>query len=905
MIKKEEAREKLKELVEKFYAKEKEYKSSSEADIETKLVRELFVEILGWTNDDFFQQTKVNRGDKRGRADYEFRLGDKRIFFLEVKRVGVPLDKEADGQVVSYALSKKNVSFAISTNFKQLKVFCVEEENAMNNVFRIFTEPEEYISKFEDLWLLSKESFQNNLLLKQAEKEQRLKKRVSIDKYLLEDFMFIRKIISNDIENKYSNKYSLNEKDEIVQRILDRLIFIRRCEDVGINPNELMLNDLVNGSEERAYSKLKEIFKIYDDKYNSGLFAVGEDNDCDKITISGGIIKKLIELLYQSRDKKYYYNFDWIDADVLGQVYEQYLGKILQQTKSGKAKLKEGQAHRKEQGIYYTPTYIVDYIIKNTLGETIKENRHNAKNLKILDPACGSGSFLIKAFDYLYNELKDEEKSQRNLLTTDNLGFYSLKTEILKNNLFGVDLDNRAVEITKLNLLLKGAEKNRKLPEELDLHIQKGNSLIDDETITKDYFKWQGDFQEGSFDVVIGNPPYVFTRDVEFQDSFKEYVSKNLFSGADSVSKSHARQSGKVNLYALFLIKSIKILKEGGIFGFIIPNNILRTTTYDVVRKFILDNCRIIKIVDLGAGVFEGVTASTIVLILKKEKDKQKREKNNISIFTDINNLKEKIEVEQKSFLENTSYAFNITLNKKDRLIFDSIEKNTLHLGEISIIHAGGIATGPDKTKMIENHKKNEKYKPMLEGKDIKAYYPIFANRYILYDRKLLYRARKESIFLTPEKIVTQRIGGGNRVLVVSYDDNQYYTFNSTNTILPKNSKFNLKFILAILNSKLINYYYVNKFTNKSTLTVNISKTFLEQIPIKIASETKQQNIINLVDKIILLNKQLVPFGNKQTSETKKLKDEIEKIDKEINEEVYKLYEITDEEKKIVEESLK
>ncbi|MEK6757986.1 MAG: N-6 DNA methylase, partial [Nanoarchaeota archaeon] len=528
---KEEAKEKLKELVEKFKQKEKEYKSLSEPDVETKLVRELFVEILGWTNDDFFQQTKVARGDKRGRADYEFRIGDKRVFFLEVKKINIPLEKEADKQVVSYALSKKNVPFAISTNFKQLKVFCVEQENAINQVFRVFLEPEEYLSKFEDLWLLSKESFLKNSLLKQAEKEQRLKKRVSIDKYLLEDLMYIRKLISDDIEKRYSNKYDINEKDEIVQRILDRLIFIRRCEDVGINPKEEMLSDLISCSEDRAYFKLKETFKLYDDKYNSGLFAIGKDNDCDKITISGKIIKNLIELLYQSRDKQYYYNFDWIDADVLGGVYEQYLGKILQQTKSGKAKLKEGQAHRKEQGIYYTPTYIVDYIIKNTLGEKIKENRKNTKNLKVLDPACGSGSFLIKAFDYIYNEVKDEGKNQRDLSTIDNLGFYSKKTEILKNNLFGVDLDNKAVEITKLNLLLKAAEKNRKLPEELDLHIKKGNSLIDDDNITKDYFKWEGDFQEGTFDVVIGNPPYVFGGNSGIKIEEKKFFKDFYYSG--------------------------------------------------------------------------------------------------------------------------------------------------------------------------------------------------------------------------------------------------------------------------------------------------------------------------------------------------------------------------------------
>ncbi|MCK5282829.1 MAG: N-6 DNA methylase, partial [Nanoarchaeota archaeon] len=202
----------------------------------------------------------------------------------------------------------------------------------------------------------------------------------------------------------------------------------------------------------------------------------------------------------------------------------------------------------------------------------------------------------------------------------------------------------------------------------------------------------------GGFDVVIGNPPYVFTRDIKFQDSFKEYIDKYYFSGDKSISKSHARQSGKVNLYAVFLIKSIHLLREGGLFSFIIPNNLLRTTTYDVIRKFILDNCKIIKIVDMGTGVFEGVTASTIILVLQKESDKTKRDKSKASIF-EYSNLENEKLIGQRSFLENTSYTFNITLDKSERLIFESIEKNTEILGNIVTISCG-IATGPNKNEI-------------------------------------------------------------------------------------------------------------------------------------------------------------------------------------------------------------
>jgi len=893
----EKIKEEIQKIVSDFKINYQKHTKEGESNTETKLVEPLF-KALGWDSNDFIKQERAYRGKKSGRADYVFYVGDKRVFFLEVKKVGIPLEKEADKQVISYALSKR-IPFAISTNFEELKIFCVEQENATTQIFRVFKKPDDYITNLQNLLLLSKESFKENNILKEAENEGRLKKRVSINGVLLNDLVHIRKLIVDDIEKTYPSKYELNDREEIVQRIIDRLIFIRRCEDVSMNPDNLFLEEITHMQDNKAYPKLKEMFERYNQVYNSGLFAVGVDNDCDIIKVDGLIIKKLIGYLYESKDKSYVYNFDWIDADVLGQVYEQYLGKLLQQTKSGKSRLKDGQAHKKEQGIYYTPTYVVDYIVKNTLVELLINKKAKPSEIKVLDPASGSGSFLIKAFDYLYPALSlKEDINQRKL---DSQGAYSIKTEILKKNLFGVDLDNKAVEITKLNLLLKASEKNRKLPEEVDLHIKHGNSLVDDENIDKFAFKWNDDFKEGTFDIIIGNPPYVFTRDVEFQSLFKDYVTKTYLNPAESISKSHARQSGKVNLYALFLVKAIRLLRNNGLFGFIIPNNILRTTTYDVIRKFILDNCKILKIVDLGAGVFEGVTASTIILILEKENDKNKRDKNKVSIYSDINNLSVKKEVEQKEFLDNTSYAFNITMGKEGKQFFENIEKDTTPLGEITIIHAGGIATGKNKKEMIENHPKNSKYKKMLEGKDIKPYYPEFANKYILYEKKLLYRARDESIFLSPEKLVTQRISGGLTPLVTSYDNQQFYTFNSTNTILPNSKEYPLKYILALLNSKLINWYYVNKFTNKSELTVNISKTFLEQLPIRIASENQKQTIIEMVDKMLSLSKRIFEIGNKTTSETKELNDKIDSLNKQINKEIYNLYKITDKEKEIIE----
>jgi len=706
--------------------------------------------------------------------------------------------------------------------------------------------------------------------------------------------------------------------------------------------------------------KEKEIFEKYENKLNP-------------------IIKNI--LLMASFD----FNTE-VNVNILGHIFEQSISDI-EDLKAEKS------SRRKKEGIFYTPEYITDYICRNTIipylsekgvnsvpdlikeyAENIGELEEKFKKIKILDPACGSGAFLIKATDIMleifksiqdFKQSEGDYKAKRGLKRKSNTQGQLVLTkwheedearEIILNSIHGVDINEESVEITKLALFLKMARKNRKLTN-LSNNIKQGNSLIDEEDVAgRLAFNWNKEFPDimnnGGFDVVVGNPPYVFTRDVKFGDKLKRYIADNYLNAKDSISKSHARQSGKINLYSLFLIKGRDLLKEKGLISFIVPNNILRTTTYDIVRKQLLDNFEISEIVDLGAGIFEGVTASTIIIKMKKNINEEERNKNLVEVISNFKDLRNKNKIIQNDFINNTSYAFNIISNTSDRKILDKIENNCIDMGEVTIIHAGGIATGPNKKGMIKDHKKSEKHKPMLEGKDIKAFYPIFSNRYILYDRKLLYRAREESIFLNPEKLITQRISGGLKPLVTSYDNEKYYTFNSTNTILSKDKNYSLKYILTLLNSKLINWYYVNKFTNKSNLTVNISKTFLEKIPIKQIPLSEQKPFIEKADLMLKLNKEfyekkdkflklirheygiekisrkldkfyelefddfmkqlkvnlnmnkkseLLDFFEKNKKELSKLKEEMDNTDREIDEMVYQLYGLTDEEIGIVE----
>ncbi len=902
----ERAKQAIKKLVEDFRGNYSSYKKLAESDVETKLVEELFITILGWDKKDFFKQENVRRGDKRGRADYTFYIGDKIVFYLEVKKVGISLDKEADRQVISYALSRK-VPLAISTNFEQMNIFCVEQENALKNVFRTFKTPEDYGNNFSDLWFLSKESFEKGLLLKKAEEEGRLKRRISIDKQLLDDLMRIRSLIASDIEKKYPTKYTINEKDDIIQRILDRLIFIRRCEDTGINPDNLTLAEIKHISDEKAYLKLKYIFKRYDEVYNSGLFTIGKDNDCDKINIDGDIIQKLVYYLYESKDGEYVYNFDWIDADILGQVYEQYLGKILAQTKSGRAKLHEGQAHRKEQGIYYTPTYIVDYIVKNTVGELLKDKKVDIRKIKILDPACGSGSFLIKAFDYVNAHLSGGEEAKQHKL--DSQGSYSVKTDIVKNNIFGVDLDNKAVEITKLNLLLKAAEKNRKLPEELDMHIRHGNSLIDDEDVSKESFQWKGEFEEGSFDVVIGNPPW--GADFNYKDA-------DFFASRYSISKKN------INSFDLFVRRAILLLKEKGYFGFVIPKNSIKSNDYTLLRKFILENT-LIKRLNLF-GVFEGVTQEFIVLIFIKDKGSIKNKGKNRILINDQNKL------EQERFYQNTNYIFNPNLGELFS-IFNKVEQGKA-LEEIIVIRRGEEISKKgevfccyscnnwfpaskqekkncphcnkelflkrcNKYNLVKENKDENHTTPIITGEDVSPYKVVIKNYYDISKKGISY---KNNDFYSGDRLLMNKIAATFKVGFISEDA---FCTQNVYSIKAVKEPQHLKVLLALFNSKLWLFYYEKKFNLGAKITTAISIDNIRQLKFPVLKEISSKTIANLVDRMLLLNKQLQSLGDKKTAQTAKLEEEIKRTDQEIDELVYKLYGITEEEKKIIEGSLK
>lgn len=530
---------------------------------------------------------------------------------------------------------------------------------------------------------------------------------------------------------------------------------------------------------------------------------------------------------------------------------------------------------QKKAGIFYTPEYITEFMVKNAIFEYIltffekryqtidelilSDNLDDLKklnniiiHLKILDPACGAGIFLLKSGQILL-ELTNKIAKRLNLRQM----IFKKRVDIIEKNLYGVDIFEESIQECK-SQLKKWLISNNQLNlnnygnKNINFNLKVGNSLIgrlNEEINGEDVFSknlsiewkpfhWSKEFPEviksGGFDIILENPPYVFTRGGNFsplqKKYFQIYISKL---GLIQSKRGKQIQSNKLNTYSLFILRSLELLKKGGELAAIVPNNFLRNTNLDIYRDYILSNYSINRIVDLSNGVFRNVVASIICLFIDKKMPDGEFKTQIISNIEDLNeNIYTENKIAQSSFLKNKSYVINIYLDETSRKICKDILKNSINLGEITEYIIEGIICSK-KRDIYETRLKSIDM-PFLEGKNIDSYITKWSGKFIRYDRENLHRARSNEVF-TSNKLIIQRISGGTKPLKANYDPGVFYTFSSINNIIINEEyrkKIPLKLVLLILNSNLMNWYYAINFTNKSELTVNISKTFLEEIPV-------------------------------------------------------------------------
>lgn len=913
---KEHMKSEVTRLIEK-YNREKGKRYNEEAT-KNDFILPLF-KILGWDVEDSNEVSKEENISGK-RVDYGFRIDGIPKFFLEAKGLDEDLEgsRMVKGRQVTYAEQAINYAYykgcnwAILTNFKGIIVYDAWAKANSQSSFRFAVWVDSLLSDFESVYLLSKEAFEQGLLDKKYSTKSRKR---PITEQLLLDFTTFRSILSKDVYNLNKSKNLTEEElDEAIQRLFDRLIFIRNCEDRELEPYELlsMVRQWKESRKGTLVSKIRDLFTHFDETYNSKIFS---KHLCDQVDISDDVLSRVIDGLYTTEDGSILYDFSLIDADVLGNIYEQYLGHILKKTEK-RAKLTESKAKRKEEGIYYTPSYIVDYIVRNTVGELVKNKKVDVSKIKILDPACGSGSFLIKTFDVLNEYYSRKDGYNQNKLDLSGTGTtYSTKLSILKDNIFGVDLDKQAVDIAQLNLLLKVAEKKRRLPI-LQQNIKNGNSLIDDPNLAGDKaFKWDEEFADimsnGGFDVIVGNPPYV---DIKRLDP---KIVKYLFSSYTTV-------ENRMNLYSTFVERALNLLKNGGYFGFIIPNSILYNESYQKIRTLLLNQTILTKIIRLPDDVFDGVKIETIILIYKKSKERSKSKECEVYLYprdAKINSINEDncpniIQYNQNDW-QFENHNINISANKMSKTILEKIEESsTKSLIDICDFSLG--LTPYDKYKghsqqQINNRifhsdtKKNETFKPLLSGENIIRYGIFWDKKEHISYGNWLGAPREKRFFTSPHIVVRQIISGKPPRIYAGYTEEELYNTQIGFNLVSKNeNEFRIKYILALLNSKLMSYYHKEKYLDPTkTLFQKILIANAKRFPIKAISISEQDKVVELVEKIIKLNKKLSQFDGKKTDESSKILDEINKVDLQIDIFIYKIYGLTTEERKVIEESLK
>lgn len=914
---KELTKQHIQKLVEKYETIKKsgKLKTYSEEDTIQGFILPLF-EVLGW---DIRNKEEVSSQDHikgSGRPDHTFKINGITQFYLESKKLNEDLDNEKFAfQTMNYSWNT-GVTYAILTDFEGLKVFNAQRIDKTELMDKLVFELsyDKYISDFETLFLLSKESLKIKELDVFAEKHGKKEKSIQVAtviKKINEDIQDCREWLTKEFKS-WNEKLNLSKDviDEGVQKLLDRLIFLRVAEDREVEPNILknLLREAEKSKSYKPFQAMAVIFRELDRIYNSNLFSPHPFESWEIVDDKG--FENIINRLY-GKSGQYEYNFKEMPADVLGTVYENYLNYKLTQSKKG-VNVERDVKKRKEQGIFYTPTFVVDYIVRNALKPVLDNCKSIAdlKKIKVLDPACGSGSFLIRALEAIEEKYKE--------FGVDG----SVKRQIILENLFGVDLDMQAVEIARLNLLINSLDSKEILPK-LDNNIKNGNSLT---------YDWKGEFKEvfkqGGFDVIIGNPPYI-----------KEFVNKDAFDGLHD----SPYYQGKMDLWTMFACISIDLLKNNGVMGFIAPNNWVTNAGASIMRNKILKDGELKTFIDFGDyKVFQQAGIQTMIYIFEKQKPSKKYEidylrisDKNVSeekLILDIFSEKTKIEIEPEKLIDK-----NITFsNQESSSIFDKIEnRKNFELTEKEV--GQGIVAAPDKyflEKDIDSYNKDEQkfLKPFFTASG--KYIGGESENYIFYisdknfgDKKLeeypniekhfqqfekilkeakekygtpnkpyfyLHREREETFFNQGPKIVC-----GVRVAYPSffYTEEPYYGSRALNFI--KTERINLKYLTGILNSKLSFFWLKNKGKQLGDL-LQVDKGPLLEIPVCIGDKEQQKQIVILVDKMISFNKELQGTLT-HSNEWESIKSEIEKTDKKIDEGVYKIYGLTEEEIKIIE----
>ena len=931
---------------------------------ETELRREFldpFFEALGWDVNNRLRYSETykdvvhepTRETDQGIPDYCFRVGGTPGFYLEAKKPSVRLkdNPEPALQLRRYAWSSK-LPLSILSNFDELAIYdcrTAPKQGDKASAGRIsYYNFEEYPSKWEEIASrFSKEAVLQGSFDRFAISSKAKRGTTEVDAAFLADIEKWRHDLATSIAAR-NPKLGQREVNFSVQRTIDRIIFLRICEDRGLESYG-QLRGLTE--QPGIYPQLCSLFQLADSRYNSGLFHFHKEKERDEepdtltptITVDDARLRPILKNLYYPDSP---YAFSHIPADILGQVYEQFLGKVIRITPARQVKVEPKPEVKKAGGVYYTPTYIVDYIVKSTVGKLLEgKSPKQVATVRVLDPACGSGSFLIGAYQYLLNwhrdrYVEDGPKKHKNEIVPDTVGNWRLtlseKKKILTRHIFGVDIDSQAVEVTKLSLLLKVLEgetqlklfHERALPD-LGKNIKCGNSLIgpdfyenqqlllldEDDRYRINVFDWKQGFSEimkdGGFDAVIGNPPWGGDIDNELEYFHSLYPS---------TTQDHT------DSFKLFIEAGVRLTKSLGLTSMIVPNAILRQSRSRDVRRFLLTNS-IISLADLGENVFRKVVAPSCIYLAMRSTPNANHA---ISLY-DLASVP-RPDLPQRLLTATTTPGIRLvqlSLEKNPELEFAGVKNNSgsqaLPLGKLrefkckdaginyQRVNVGMKAKGNSdlaERLLYEGNRQRPADCMYWKGSDIAKYkIAVKTNRFCRPDvrtreNEVIHLSKR--VYETVPKILLRQTAD---TLIAAIDYSGVWFGRSLISIVKETGDCQLEYLLGLLNSKYLRHLYEGLAHETGRVFAQVKLSKLKQLPIRIISfaEPKERKLHDrLAELVKLVTKFAAQHDAARTDQERTVfVRQIEATDRQIDKLVYELYGLTAEEIEIVESSVR
>jgi predicted type IV restriction endonuclease len=951
------------ELVERFEAHQPVYQSGqyNEAQLREEFINPLF-EALGWdvfnrkgyadAYKEVIHEDAIRVGGRTKAPDYCFRAsGGVRTFFVEAKRPAVDIANAIlpAFQLRRYAWSAK-LAIGILTDFEEFAVYdCRIEPKKTDkaSVARVIhLKHTEYVERWDEVVeLLSPEAIRRGSIDRFVADKKIKKGTASVDAAFLAEMESWRLDLARNVALR-NPAISQRDLNFAVQCTIDRIVFLRICEDRGVEPYGT-LQSLLNAPN--IYRRLGELFQRADDRYNSGLFHFTPERDRpeppDELTLSLAIDDKpLRELLQKLYFPESPYEFSVFPAEILGQVYEQFLGKVIRLTEGHRAKVEEKPEVRKAGGVYYTPSYIVDYIVQNSVARLLGEKTPaQASSLRVLDPACGSGSFLLGAYEYLltwhrdwYVDNEPEKHARRRSppIYRGASGDWRLTTaekkRILLNNIYGVDIDLQAVEVTKLSLLLRVLEgesgetitnqlrvfHDRALPD-LGANIKCGNSLIgpdfyngrqmslldDDERYRLNVFDWRDRkhglgaiMAAGGFDVVIGNPPYGAFAD-EHQTAYYRRHFESAIGACDS--------------FAMFLDQGSLLLRTGGILGMILQSAFVSSPFMSKLRELMISRFRPLAFASLPYDVFAAYVDTVIVIAERLRKHQSLRDLAkapvSLSVFPPrfrVRTLTDFLDVEKTAdavkWVEGSRNEFLVTLSDAERAVVDKLNGVGARFSDVADIQRGvtPFHTSPRK----QSHDASRAFTGTVRR------YKLEESRraFLRYDESLA--EYKPARYFTGPRLLLRELVSRQFRLQAVYVDEKYVTNKSMQSLLLVDPEYSIFYLLGLLNSRLLSWYFlaVHSVARRDDFPKIVLKQTRELPFRRIAFDNRKDKarhdrMVELVEAMLGLHRKLPAV--RTTHERIVLDRQIAAVDRQIDLLVYELYGLTDEEIKLVEEA--